>query len=185
MQIQFCVTQADKNRGFAVRQKSKSPTCGPKTSQEPDSYWNISACQEPIFINIINNVSSASSMKWVSLFEAESSVHSLPFFFLMNTSVPQSEEEKGRREGGGVQRGQGLQWRRKRRENDVWRSRNLLLHWDMIGFSLVQEQQQKKKIKTKEIQNGALKTKMRQEEGELLAGMWCWLLCLLFFFFVP
>lgn len=42
-----------------------------------------------------------------------------------------------RRRGG--QRGQGLQWRRKRRENNVWQSRNLPLHWDMIGFSLVQE----------------------------------------------
>lgn len=33
----------------------------------------------------------------------------------------------------------------------------------------------KKKSKQKEIQNGALKTKMREEEGDLLAGMLCWL----------
>lgn len=90
--------------------------------------------------------------------------------------------ERRRREGGG-QRGQGLQWRRKRRENNVWRSRNLPLHWDMIGFSLVQEWQ--KKSKQKEIQNGALKTKMREEEDFLLGCCVGCCVVVVVFIFVP
>lgn len=157
--------------GKMKRCRNLNSTWTESTTEARLSYWNISACQEPIFINIINNVSSASSMKWVSLFKAESSVHSLPFlsWTLQFHKARKKEEEGGRGEGGGGggggQRGQGLQWRRKRRENNVWQSRNLPLHWDMIGFSLVQEWP---KNKNKKIQNGALKTKMREEED------FCW-----------
>lgn len=94
-----------------------------------------------------------------------------------------SSTKRGRKKRRGRVEGGGLQWRRTRRENDVWQSRNLPLHWDMIGFSLVQERQQNK-IKMRVIENGALKTKMRQEEGDLLAGMWCWLLCCCVFLFL-
>lgn len=118
-------------------------------------------------------------MKWVSLFKAESSVHSLPFFSWWTLQF-HKEEEKNRKKGRRVIRGGGLQWRRKRRENDVWRSRNLPLHWDMIGFSLVQEWPTKKK--SKQIQNGALKQKMREEEEDFLLGCRVVLCDFLFFF---
>lgn len=61
----------------------------------------------------------------------------------------------------------------------------------MIGFSLVQERQQNK-IKTRVIENGALKTKMREEEGGCLlgCGVGCcvvvsFLFLFCFVFFVP
>lgn len=86
--------------------------------------------------------------------------------------------------GKSVKRGQGLQWRRKRRENDVWQNRNLPLHWDMIGFSLVQEQQkQKNKIKKERSSEWCSKNKDDRGRGELLAGMWCWLLLCCWYFF--
>lgn len=62
----------------------------------------------------------------------------------MNTSVPQSEEEKGRRGEGVGAKGRDCS-EGGNAGNDVWQSRNLPLHWDMIGFSLVQEQQKKSK----------------------------------------
>lgn len=116
-------------------------------------------------------------MKWVSLFKAESSVHSLPFFSWWTLQF-HKEEEKNRKKGRRVIRGGGLQWRRKRRENNVWRSRNLPLHWDMIGFSLVQEWPTKKKIKTNS--KWCSKTKDERGRGGFLAGMSC---CLMWFFF--
>lgn len=89
--------------GKIKRCRNLNSTWTESTTEARLSYWNISACQEPIFINIINNVSSASSMKWVSLFKAESSVHSLPFlsWTLQFHKARKKEEEGGRGEGGG------------------------------------------------------------------------------------
>lgn len=84
--------------------RNKNSTWNESTTGATLSYWNISACQEPIFINIINNVSSASSMKWVSLFKAESSVHSVPFLswtLQFHKARKKEEGERGEGRGGG------------------------------------------------------------------------------------
>lgn len=96
------------------------------------------------------------------------------------SSTKRGRKRKGRRRrvcgcvcvcGKSVKRGQGLQWRRKRRENDVWQSRNLPLHWDMIGFSLVQEQQkQKNKIKKERSSEWCSKKQRWQRKR----GIACW-----------
>lgn len=99
-----------------------------------------------------------------------------PSFLEHFSSTKRGRKKKGKERR--VVRGGGLQWRRKRRENNVWQSRNLPLHWDMIGFSLVQEWPKKKK----EIQNGALKTKDERGRGRFLAGMSCRLMWFSFFF---
>lgn len=55
-----------------------------------------------------------------------------------------------------------------------------------LVFPLCKNNKNKKtKSKKKDLQNGALKNKDDRGKGELLAGMWCWLLlcCWYFFFF--
>lgn len=114
-------------------------------------------------------------MKWVSLFKAESSVHSLPFFSWWTLQFHKARKKKEEGEGEGGQRGRGLQWRRKRRENNVWRSRNLPLHWDMIGFSLVQEWQKKNQNK----RNSKWCSKNKDERKRRIS---CWDVVLAVFF---
>lgn len=100
----------------------------------------------------------------------------------MNTSVPQSEEEKGRGEEEGGEGQTGLrtavkeETQGKRRLAEQESPPSLGYDW----FFPCARTTTKKIIK--KIQNGALKTKMREEEGGLLAGMWCWLLCCCFSF---
>ena len=102
----------------------------------------------------------------------------------MNTSVPQSEEEKGsRRRGGGGSKRAGTavkeETQGKRRLAEQESPPSLGYDW-FFPCARMTTKKTKKKSKRKEIQNGALKTKMREEEG-LLAGMLCWLLCCCFF----
>lgn len=100
----------------------------------------------------------------------------------MNTSVPQSEEEKGRR-GEGVVEGSKRagtavkeETQGKRRLAEQESPPSLGYDWFFPCARMTT-----KKIKTKEIQNGALKTKMREEEGDCLLGC-CVGCCVVVFF---
>lgn len=115
-------------------------------------------------------------MKWVSLFKAESSVHSLPFFSRWTLQFHKARKKQGEGQGRG-QTGRGLQWRWKRREN-VWRSQNLPLHWDMIGFFPLCKNDKKK---SKETQKWCSKNEDERGRGWFLAGM-CVALCIFFLF---
>lgn len=111
----------------------------------------------------------------------------------MNTSVPQSEEEKGRGGDGGFvgvcvwkigQKRAGTavkeETQGKRRLAEQESPPSLGYDWFFPCARTT-----KTKSKKKDLQNGALKNKDDRGKGELLAGMWCWLLmcCWYFFFF--
>lgn len=131
-------------------------------------------------------------MKWVSLFKAESSVHSLPFFSWWTLQFHKARKKKEGEETEGLwvcvwkigQKRAGTavkeETQGKRRLAEQESPPSLGYDWFFPCARTT-----KTKSKKKDLQNGALKNKDDRGKGELLAGMWCWLLlcCWYFFFF--
>lgn len=136
-------------------------------------------------------------MKWVSLFEAESSVHLLPFFSWWTLQFHKARKKKKRKK----------RWWRKRRKVRVaeWERGRVCSEggnagkmtsgragispftgiWLVFPLCKNNNKNQKKKIKSKkEIQKWCSKNNDERGRRELLAGMCCWLLCCWFFFCV-
>lgn len=117
-------------------------------------------------------------MKWVSLFKAESSVHSLPFFSRWTLQFHKARKKKEEGEGGGGSKRARTavkeETQGKQRLAEPESPPSLGYDWFFPCARMT------KKIKTKEIQNGALKTKMREEEEDFLLG--CCVGCCIFLF---
>lgn len=135
-------------------------------------------------------------MKWVSLFKAESSVHSLPFFSWWTLQFHKARKKKEGEETEGLwvcvcvenrsKEGRDCSEGGNAGKTTSGRAGISPFTGIWLVFPLCKNNKNKKtKSKKKDLQNGALKNKDDRGKGELLAGMWCWLLmcCWYFFFF--